>query len=202
MGSSYHFSVEEAQYLGVASLITGAAFTAYSGELSVWNTLSWLAVSVLVILTRELGQRTLAEWIDAYVEVELSLEGATTTLVAAIFSVITSLPILLLFPLTNSFSGKKYEHWGKSIDAIWMKRQYWIACGGILALMAGWTLSYVIGLGRAAEGFALFSLFQLMPFDYEGIPTGCLDGAYILRWNAFYWLFLTGLSLLFLVVTV
>ncbi len=193
--------MEEIQYLVVASLVTGAALTAYSGELELVNGVLWSVASLLVILTRELGQRTLAEWIDAYVDMELSLSGSGTTLLAAIISVMTQLPIILLFPLANSFSGKKYEHWGKSIDAVWMKRQYWIVSGGLVALLAGWTITYSLGISRAAEAYILFTLFQMMPFDYEGIPTGCLDGAYVLRWSGLMWLLITGITVLGLALT-
>lgn len=201
MASSYHMSIEEIQYLAVASLATAAAFTAYSGTLTPVNSLLWLLASITVLVTRELGQRTLAEWIDAYVDVELSLKGASTSLIGAIAAVITGLPILLLFPVENSFSGKRYEHWGKSIDVIWMKRQYWIVMGGVIALFIGWLASLNLGLSRLPEAFILFLFFQLLPFDQENIPTGTLDGAYVLRWSGFIWLLLMAATLLGLVFT-
>ncbi|MFB6147844.1 MAG: hypothetical protein ABEJ66_03080, partial [Candidatus Nanohaloarchaea archaeon] len=90
----------------------------------------------------------------------------------------------------------------KSIDAIWMKRQFWIVFGGLVLLFLGWLATYSLGLEKLAAGFILFTLFQLFPFDYKDIPTGTLDGAYILRWGGFTWLVLTGLAIVGTVLTI
>lgn len=199
---SYRPSQEELKYLGVAVLVTGAGFAAYKQISSIASAAVWLGIAGLVILTREFGQRTIAEWMDAYVEVELSAEGASLTVIAAITAYLLKMPIIAPLPLSASFSGKRYEHWGKTIDAIWMKRQFWIVLGGIITMFTGWFLTFQLGFTRIAEGFIVFTLFQLMPFDYEDIPTGTLDGAYILRWSGFYWLVLTGLAAVGVVITV
>ncbi|MFB6190830.1 MAG: hypothetical protein ABEJ64_00200 [Candidatus Nanohaloarchaea archaeon] len=199
---SYLLSEEEVKSLAVAVLVVAAGLAAFSQTRDVLPALAWLGVSAAVILTREFGQRTVAEWIDAYIDVELSMEGASITVLAAMTAYLTSTPIVALFPLTSSFSGKSYEHWGKTIDAIWMKRQFWIVLGGITALFAGWLVTWQLGFERLATGYILFTLFQLLPFDYEDIPTGALDGAYILRWGGFTWLVLMGLSIIGAVLTV
>ncbi|MFB6213128.1 MAG: hypothetical protein ABEJ07_00985 [Candidatus Nanohaloarchaea archaeon] len=199
---SYLLSEEEVKNLAVAVLVVAAGLAAFSQTRDVVPALAWLGVSAAVILTREFGQRTVAEWIDAYIDVELSMEGASITVLAAMTAYLTSTPIVALLPLTSSFSGKSYEHWGKTIDAIWMKRQFWIVLGGIIALFAGWLATWQLGFDRLATGYILFTLFQLLPFDYEDIPTGALDGAYILRWGGFTWLLLMGLSIIGAVLTV
>lgn len=158
-------------------------------------------ISAVVFLTRELGQRAAAEWMDAKVETSLSFEGSAISLAMAGLAFVSNLPIIALFPVESRYSGKRYEHWGKSIDVIWMKRQYWLASSGIVFLLLGWIISSLISLETTSKAFILFTLFQLMPFDYSGIPTGCLDGAYILRHSGFMWLSLTGFTILGVAVT-
>jgi len=201
MASSYRLSEEELKYLGLATLVVGAGLSAFKQVSSPETAVIWILIAGFAVITREFGQRTVAQWIDAYVDMELSPDGSAVTLMAAMASYLTQLPIVALFPLTNSFSGKKYEHWGKSIDAIWMKRQFWIVFGGLIALFLGWGLAYSAGSMRLAEGMILFLLFQMMPFDHDNVPTGCLDGAYVLRWSGLYWLMMTGTAVIGLVIT-
>lgn len=199
---SYRISADEAKYLAVAVLTVAAGFAGYKQLTDPVPILSWLGIAALVIAVREFGQRTIAEWMDAYVEVELSTEGSSMTIVAAMIAYLLQMPIVALFPLASSFSGKSYEHWGRTIDAIWMKRQFWIVLGGLIALLLSWMVTLQLGFARVAEGFIVFTLFQLMPFDYKDIPTGTLDGAYILRWSGFVWLTLMGITVVGVVVTV
>ncbi len=201
MASSYSMSEEEIKYVLLSTLVLGAALAAYNSVSSVQTAAMWTVTAGLVILTREFGQRTVAEWMDAYVELELSKDGSALTILGAIMAFLTQLPIILVFPVTNSFSGKRYEHWGRSIDAIWMKRQFWMVAGGLVALFTGWLVTYSLGWVMMAEAFILFTFFQLMPFDYKNIPTGCLDGAYVLRWSGAYWLITISIAIIGLVLT-
>lgn len=193
--------LEEAKYFAVAIIVVGAAFAAYNRITQLMPALNWLGIAALVVLTRELGQRTIAEWMDAYVKVNLSMEGSSLTLIGAMAAYLTQLPIIMLFPVSTTFSGKSYEHWGKTIDAIWMKRQFWIVVGGLLTLFAGWSTAYQLGFQKVAEAFILFLFFQMMPFDHHSVPTGNLDGAHVLRWSGFYWLLGMGLIIIGLVLT-
>ena len=154
-----------------------------------------------MLLSREIGQRTVAQWMDAYVELETSQEGAVTTFLGIIITALTSLPLLLLFPLQSEFEGHRYEQWGKSVDAIWAKRQYWLVSGGIIGMMILFLISLIAGFNQVAQMTVFFTVMQMLPFDFWGIPTGELDGAYILRWSGFAWLAMMGLNLVFLGLT-
>lgn len=202
MESSFRPSLEEVNYFVLSAVVLGAAFTAYTGELTLRNGAVYSSLATVPLLLRELGQRIVAQWMSAYTELEMSLSGSVTTIVGAMFAVLTGLPILFTFPVESEFSGKKYEHWGKTIDALWMKRQYWLVSGGLVALFAGWIATFALGFTQVAEVIILFTFFQLMPFDYHRIPTGELDGAYILRWDGFVWLTMIGLAVLGIGLTV
>lgn len=193
---SYRLSVDEINYLAVATLVTAAGFTAFSGVLTLKNAAFYLAVSLGVLLSREFGQRTIAQWMDADVTLNLSMEGSSISLVGALTSVITGLPVILLFPVSSSFSIERYEQWGKGVDAMWSKRQAWIANGGIWSLVLSAAVLELASFTDVANAFWIFSVFQLLPFDYSQIPTGTLDGAYILRENGFTWIVLFSISLL------
>lgn len=199
--SSFQPDIEELNYFVVASLVTAAAFTAYTGSLDIRTALFYTGVACLVILTREIGQRTVALLMGADTELNLSVEGSFITILGALIAVLVQLPLLLIFPVTNSFSLKGYEHWGRSVPAMWSKRETQIVSGGIIALLIGWLSAYTYGSVEVARAFSLFTLFQLLPFDYSGIPTGKLDGAYILRSNGFRWLTFFFLTLLTFALT-
>ncbi len=184
----------------IATIAVTIALTAYQQTLELWQIGFLLITSLTVILTREIGQRIIAQWMDAYVEIETNQEGLSTTILGAIIAALTGLGVLLLFPIESKYSGHKYEHWGKSIDAIWAKRQYWLASGGIIALLLLTGILLALGFNAAANIAALFTFFQLMPFDYDKIPTGTLDGAYILRWSGFTWTGLIGLTIILIVL--
>lgn len=184
----FKLSVEELNYLVVATLVTGAAFTAWSGSLNIKSAFFYVGVAFLALALREFGQRTIAHWMEGQVDLSLSVEGSMTTVFGAMLSVITGLPIIATFPVSNSFDLEAYEHWGKSIDGMWLKREVWIVYGGVASLFAGWAVLSLLGFGTAANAVGIFALFQMMPFDYDKIPTGELDGAYILKQNGFFWL--------------
>ena len=186
----------------LGSAVLAAAFAAFYGEFELNTAFFYISASAVVLATREFGVRAAANVLDGYVSLELSGEGSTTTLFGAIISVITGLPIILLFPVYSDVSRKKYEQWGRSIDVVWAAYKFKIARWGVVALLAGFMIAGSFGFDRVAQMFALFAFFQMMPFDYSGIPTGPLDGAEILRWSGFWWLFLTGLSLLMIALTV
>ncbi|MFB6115113.1 MAG: hypothetical protein ABEK04_02390 [Candidatus Nanohalobium sp.] len=186
----------------IASAVIGAAFTAFRGRFTFEALSFYVVVGLILVVLREGGQRTVAHWMDSYVDLEISREGALTTLLAAFFSVVSDFNILLLFPVFSEFSGESYEQWGKGVDAMWMKRQYWLSSAGIIGLWLGWGAAYLLSMGRITEVVSLFTIFQLMPFDYKNIPTGPLDGATILRWSGFAWLLMMGTSIIMLLLSI
>ena len=193
--SSFQLSIDEINYLVVAVAVTAAAFIASSGDLTFQNSIFYLGVSAGVLLAREFGQRTIAQWMQANTELELSLEGAVLTVFGGIIAILTNSPFMVLFPISNSFSLESYEHWGKDIDAMWSKREAWIVYGGVISMMIGGVLFYILGMGTVSNAFWLFTVFQMLPFNNGNIPTGELDGAYVLRQNGFMWLVFMVLSL-------
>lgn len=195
MAEPFRLSIDEINYFIVAVLVTAAAFTAFSGILSLENAVFYLGIATAVLGVREFGQRTIAQWMEAEVDLSLSMEGSFLTVLGAFLAIITDLPIIILFPVSNSFSVESYEHWGKGVDAMWLKREAWITYGGIIALLIGGFGSMLIDITKLENAFFLFSIFQLMPFDNHGLPTGTLDGSYVLKQNGFYWLIFMFLSL-------
>lgn len=195
MAEPFKLSVDEINYLTVAILVTAAAFTAFSRVLSIDNVVFYLGVAAAVLGVREFGQRTIAQWMEANVDLNLSLKGSMMTVFGAFLAILTELPIIILFPVANSFSVESYEQWGKGVDAMWLKREAWLTYGGIIALIIAGFGSAVLEMSRLQEAFFLFSAFQLLPFDNHGIPTGALDGSYVLKQNGFYWLIFMFLSL-------
>lgn len=192
---------DEVKNFVLASLVTGAAFTAYFQLYTFEAVVYYIAASAGVLLTRELGFRTIAQSMGAYVDFELSRPGAMVTLFAAIVAIAGSIPIILLFPVYAVFSNELYEQWGMEIDSIWMKREFWLFSSGVVMLLIGWAATYSLGFMELARMYALFAVFQLMPFDYSGLPTGPLDGAYVLRWSGFIWLIFMGIGVIGFVLT-
>ncbi|MFB6203402.1 MAG: hypothetical protein ABEK01_02820 [Candidatus Nanohaloarchaea archaeon] len=176
------------------SLVTGSAYATYFRTYSVEPIAVVLGLSAVVVATRELAVRLVAQWMDAYADLQVSVQGSALTIVGAILSILTNIPLILLFPLESSFRIEKYEHWAKDVDAVWAKREFWLRGTGVLALIAGSLAAGTLD-PRLSFMYASFAVFQMMPFDYSEIPTGALDGAYIMRWSGFTWLVLTGLSL-------
>jgi hypothetical protein len=187
--SSFRPTVDDITAFILSAVLISAAFIAFYENYTLLAAVGTILGSTLLLLAREIGQRTVAQWMDAYVELEISEEGAAITFFGVLVTALTSLPLLLLFPLQSEFSGRKYEQWGKSVDAIWAKRQYWLVTGGITGLMIFYMISAIAGI------------MQMMPFDFWAIPTGELDGAYMLRWSGFTWIALMGLNIVFLALT-
>lgn len=187
-------SVEEIKKFLAVSLVTGAAFIAYSTGWEPLKAAKYLGIGFIVILIRELGQRTIAQWMDADVELNISFQGSVLTIFGAFLSVLGPVSFILLFPVYNNYSTTSYEQWGKSVDAIWLKRQFYLISGGFFALILGWGASYFLGAMNLAEAFSLFLVFQLLPFDYHSIPTGPLDGATVLKESGFIWLTYFGIA--------
>jgi len=202
MPESFKPDVEEVNYFIAAVLITAAAFTAFSGNLTLRSTGLYLIAATLTLLIREVGQRTVAHLMKAETELHLSLKGSIITLIGSIAAIITQLPVILLFPIYNTYSVTKYEHWGRSIDAMWLKREHQIAIAGITALIiSSIAAQLVLNSPQIAQSLLIFTIFQLLPFDYPKIPTGPLDGATILKQNGFKWTVLTTISLITLAIT-
>lgn len=189
-------SIDELNNFVAATAILAVAFITFKDALTLESAALYTGISAAVLLSREIGQRTIAHWMEADVVLNLSTDGSAMTLFGAMMSFMTNLPVILLFPIFNSFDVESYEHWGKSIDAMWMKRRYWIVSSGILGLFGGWALFKALGLPQGAQAASIFLIFQLLPFDYSKIPTGRLDGAVIIRWSGFIWLIFMGLAIL------
>lgn len=193
--------VEDLKNFVVASLVTGLAFAAFYQEFTVSGLVFFAFASAAVIFSREVGVRAAVNILDGYVDLKVSRPGATTTLFGAIVSIASGIGVILLFPIFSEASRKQYEQWGKSTDVIWARYKFYISALGITALLASWIVFYSFEMMRIAQMYGLFAFFQMMPFDYSGIPTGPLDGAEIIRWSGFYWLLFTGLSLFAIVLT-
>jgi len=189
---------EEQEYTAflIATIALTIAFTAYKYTTNLYTIFTIFIIAAAAIVTREIGQRIIAQWMDMYVELETSEEGLSTTLLGALIAGITGIGFLFLFPIESKYSGHKYEQWGKSVDAMWAKRQYWLASSGIIALIIVSALLSLLNFELAAQLMILFAFFQILPLDYSKIPTGTLDGAYILRWSGFVWTGLMGLILI------
>ena len=185
----------------IASAVTGLAFSAFYNDFTFDGISFFVFGSASIVLSREIGIRTAVNLLDGYVDLEVSSSGATTTLFGAIVSVVTGFGVILLFPLYNSISRKSFENWGKGTDVIWAHYEFYISALGMIALLISWLLFNSLGFTKLAQMYGIFAFFQMLPFDYSGIPTGPLDGAYIIRWSGFYWLMFTGLSLLGIVFT-
>ncbi|WEL23549.1 hypothetical protein [Candidatus Nanohalovita haloferacivicina] len=201
MTSSYVPDEEDVKNFLVASIVFGASFAAFFQELTPRGLIYYTGLSIAVLLTREFGFRTCAQWMDAYVDNNISISGAMTSIMGAFLAVITQLPIILLFPLWNEAESEKYEQWGKSTDSTWMKRKYWLYSCGILSLIIGAAITGGLGWNIISRMYAVTSFFFLLPFDYEGLPGEELDGAFILRWTGFTWLIFMGLTLVLYALT-
>ena len=182
--------------------VLAAAFAAFYGQLELSSVLFYVLAGGAVLATRELGVRIAANLLDGYASLEVSSPGSTVTVFGAILSVVTGLPIILLFPVYSEVSRKRYEQWGRSTDVVWAMYKFKIARLALSMLIIGFAVSTVLGFSMLAQMYALFAFFQALPFDYSGIPTGPLDGAEILRWSGFWWMFFTGVSILMITFSV
>lgn len=199
-GPVYRPSVDELNNFVGATLVVAVAFIAFKDALTIEGAVFYTAVSAIVLLTREIGQRLIAHWMEAQVELVMSLEGSLTTLFGALMSFVTNLPIIFLFPVFNSSDVESYQHWGKSIDAMWLKRKYWIVSGGVVSMLLFWSFFQVINMPAVSEAVSIFLVFQLLPFNYSNIPTGPLDGSIVIQWSGFMWLIYMGSALLSLLI--
>ncbi|MFB6158663.1 MAG: hypothetical protein ABEJ95_03295 [Candidatus Nanohalobium sp.] len=195
-------SKKDALNMLLAGLVVGTGFAAYRDVTSPGRFMAVTLLGPLAVFFRELGQRTVAHFMEADVHTELSTEGSVTTLLVAFLSYISVFSLALLIPVSSGYSNRSYENWGKGIDAIWAKREYWLAASGITTLLIAWLLSFIAGFQVLAEMTALFAFFQLLPLDEEKSFCGKLDGAYIILWSGFMWLIFTGLTIIALTVSV
>lgn len=194
--SPFQPTVDDLNSFAVGTVAIAASFLAVESSLTLDSVLLYTGAAVSAMFFRELGQRTIAQWMQAQVDLEVSMEGLGTTAFGAITSILTGWPVILLFPIFNEYDLESYEHWGKSIDAMWLKRKYWIVSGGVVSMFLGWYVLNWLGFETAAGVISLFMIFQLLPFDYSNIPTGSLDGAIVIRWSGFIWLIFMGSAIL------
>lgn len=195
-------SKQEIKNFLIGGVTVGAAFAGYKQVYSLKTILVFLVFGLVTLFIRELGQRCVARWMEAEVDLEVSQAGASATIAVAMFSYISVFNLAFLVPVTSKFSVESHRHWGKSIDAIWAKREYWLASSGVLALLTGWTLIYSIGLGSLAELVSLFAFFQLLPLDHKWVPSGKLDGVYIILWTGFTWTILMSFTIIAMILSV
>jgi len=180
----------------LSGLVVGAAYAAFKEVTSFQSILILLFFGLITVFSREIGQRIVGQWMDAQVDLEISMPGTTVTIIAAILSYISTLNLAFVVPVFSKFSGESYEQWGKSVDAIWAKRKYWIVSSGIATLLTAWIVSYSAGITQLAEMIALFTFFQLLPLDAEKGISGKLDGVHIILWSGFMWLIFMGLTII------
>jgi formate-dependent nitrite reductase membrane component NrfD len=195
-------SEEDVKNFLLGGLTVGVVFAAYKQVSGFQSFALFLVFGLIALFFREVGQRVIAHWMEAEVDSGFSAEGAVTSILIGAFSYISTFNLVWLTPVFSEFSNKSYEHWGKSIDAIWAKRQYWLVSGGFLTLFTGWILSYSLGFENLAEITALFTFFQLLPLDAEKKVCGDLDGTYLIMWSGFIWLIFTGLTIIMMVLSI
>ncbi|MFB6100397.1 MAG: hypothetical protein ABEK16_03920 [Candidatus Nanohalobium sp.] len=193
---------EDIQNFLIGGVTVGAAFSAYKQVTAPKTFAVFILFGLITLFFRELGQRVVAHWMEADVSSELSREGAVATILVAAFSYVSVFNLAFLVPVFSEYSNKRYEHWGKGIDAIWAKREYWLAASGITTLLLGWFTVYSLGFQNLAELTALFTFFQLLPLDEEKPLCGQLDGAYIIMWTGFMWLIFMGTTIIAMILSV
>jgi hypothetical protein len=192
----------DVQNFALGGTTLGAAFSGYKQVTEPETVLVFITFGLISLFFRELGQRVIAHWMESEVELKLSKEGAVTTVFVAMFSYISVLSLVFLVPVSSSFSAKSYEHWGKSIDAIWAKRKYWLVSSGIVSLFCAWALAYSSGISNLAELISLFTFFQLLPLDEHKKICGKLDGAYIMLHTGFTWVIFMGITIILMILSV
>ncbi|QGA80559.1 hypothetical protein [Candidatus Nanohalobium constans] len=200
--TGFQFSAEDLRNILISGVVVGAAFAAYKTVTSPIPMLTLLFFGLITVSAREIGQRMVAQSMEAEVSSEVSRSGAVTTLVVAMLSYISSFSLVFLVPVFSSFSVESHQHWGKGIDAIWAKREYWLASAGITSLLVIWALAFLGDYNILAEMIALFTFFQLLPLDAEKGICGKLDGAYIMLWTGFTWLIFMGLTIIAMILSV
>lgn len=187
------------QYL-LPVLVVFSAFLGYFAEFTLEQGVKLFLVSGLAFGLREIGQRVIAQWMEAYVEQSFEPEASVMTLIIALFSATSSWALALILPVTTSFSVKKHEQWGKGVDAMWHKREYWLAAGGIISLTLASTISLNLDLFLVAQALTVFTLSQMIPLR-DLLVDGTTDGGYILLHSSFSWLILTGINIMIFALT-
>lgn len=178
-------------------IMIGIGLTGYFQNFQPFNLAKYLIIGFSVFAVRETSQRLIARYMAASVETKFSIEGTSVTLLTAAFSTAAKVPFALLIPCTNSFSQKRYEHWGKAVDAMWSKRQFWVATTGTTVLTLTAALFHGLNYDIIVQGFTLFTLTNLIPLR-DLLIEGSTDGTYILFHSGFTYLLLAGLNIVML----
>lgn len=179
---------QDLKHLAVGLLAVAVALAGFNQATEFNSLLPVLAAAFLAIASRELGQRAVGQLVNAEVDVELSKPGALITLLGAAVGYLASFPFAFILPIYSSFSNRKYESWGYEIDFVWVKRRYFIATFGMIAMLLTAAVSYSIGAHTVSKGISLFALFQLLPLKENRLIEGDTDGAHILIQSGFTWL--------------
>lgn len=194
----YGFNFDNEDILAVAAGIAVAAI-GFAGFNQRWQPLFMLQLllaSVLVVAAREISQRTTAYLMNAYQDTELRKKGSFVSIMFAVSAVLLEAPVALIIPFSSSWEQKDYEQWGKSIDVVYPKREYWLGAMGVVGVLALWSVMFYLDLDTLATSAGVFALSQMLPLNETGFFDGRTDGAYVLLHSGFIWLLLTGLSLL------
>lgn len=192
---------QDLKNLVIAGLITGILFASYFNAINSLTGIKIILLGFIVVLTREIGVRTVVNLMDGYVDLKISKEASTVSLLTGIVPILTSVPFILIFPFHSNAEKKKFEHWGRSVDVIWARYEFWISAVAIWALLIGYTTSLILGFDTLAHIYALFTFFQLLPLDTEEFDIGPLDGANIIRWSGYNWVLMMGLTMIALGIT-
>lgn len=187
-------TAEELKNFLLGAVVVAAGFIAFKHEYRISTAVFYLLAAFLVLFVRELSQRITAHLMNGYVDLRFSQHGAVITVLAAILSVFTGLPVILLIPVWNDYWNRNYESWGYEIPVLYSKREYWIASMGIVFLLLTWFAAYLLDFHQLSQAVALFTFFQLMPFRENSFTDGVMDGAYILLHSGFVWLVFIGIS--------
>lgn len=185
--------------LALITAITAFSIALYQGHLTHKTILYGFIAGLLAISVREIAQQTIAQWMTAYIDVEISETGASLTVLTGIISYLTQLPFILILPLYNEYEMKAHEKWGITGYSIWPKSEYWFAGVNILALTLLSGLLLMINQ-TIAHLTLIFTLSQLLPLK-KTLIEGETDGAKILYWSGFAYLIFLGTNIIFLALT-
>lgn len=177
------------------------AFIGYRTQVDLNTVTLVLGASIFVLGIREAAQRTTARLMGASVNMNMSRKGSATTTLVALYSYVTGLGLAVILPLFNTYESERYESWGKSVDVVWSKREFWLALSGILTLTLSSLTLYRIEYFTFLQLTTIFTLSQMIPLR-ELVVEGSTDGAYILFHSGFTWLILTGANLMLLGLTI
>ena len=186
--------------LGLVTVITAFSLILFQGSFTITNILYGLSTGLLVVFIREAAQQTIAQWMTAYIDINISKQGLTLTLLTGTFSYITQIPFILILPFYNEYEMKAHEKWGITGYAIWAKSEYWFAGVNILTLTLLSTILLQINKTIALLTLT-FTLSQLLPLK-KTLIEGETDGAKILYWSGFIYLILLGTNTILLASTI